>query len=110
MRECIKDHTTITGGYCRQPDDAPACHLDGRIAPADFCPYYVEIKNDKEDNDEMKTFKLIIKKREFVGARDEAGFIEVEVTTGGYTWPEVDKVAQLLVSHGQRVEIVEEKE
>lgn len=110
MRDCYMDHTSTTGGFCRQPADAAACWKDGKIAQVTDCPYYVEIKNDKEDNNEMKTFKLIIKKREFVGARDEAGFIEVEVTTGGYTWPEVDKVAQLLVSHGQRVEIAEEKE
>lgn len=110
MRDCYMDHTSTTGGFCRQPADAAACWKDNKIAPVTACPYYVEIRNDKEDNNEMKNYKLTIKKREFVGAREEAGFVEVEYTTAGYTWEEVQEAARLLVNHGQRVEITEEKE
>ena len=110
MRDCFRDYTSTTGGFCRLPDEIRTCPLRDGFKPSEKCPYYVEIKNDKEDNNEMKNYKLTIKKREFVGAREEAGFVEVEYTTAGYTWDEVQEAARLLVNHGQRVEITEEKE
>lgn len=110
MRECFRDYTSTTGGFCRLPDEIRTCPLRDGFKPSEKCPYYVEIKNDKEDNNEMKNYKLTIKKREFVAAREKGEFVDVEFMTGGYTWDEIQQVARLLIDHGQRVEITEEKE